>query len=132
MWAFRYLFYRLYRWQVSCWKDEDVSFNALLLTLIFSFLNLGTLVGVAESLVGRSFLLARLSHTGVLIVMAIMAVPLYFAFLYKKRYKHVVREFESESAHQRRARGIGVLLYIIFSLVLVFAGAMLHGKMINH
>jgi hypothetical protein len=80
--------------------------------LIFLFLNLGTLVGVAESLVARCLLLARLSHTSVLIVITIIVVPLYFAFLYKKRYKHVVREFESKSAHQRRARGIGVLLYI--------------------
>jgi hypothetical protein len=132
MWAFRYLFYRLYRWQARCWRNEDVSFNAFLLMVIFLFLNLGTLVGIAESVLGRSFVLARVSHTGVLVLGALIALPLNFLLLYNQRYKHIVREFESETPHQRRVRGIGVLLYIVFSLVFVFAGAMLHGKMLSH
>ena len=136
MWAVRYLFYRLYRWQVSCWKDEDVSFNALVLMVIFFCLNLVTLLGFAESVSGTSFLVAhvpqKITHMGILIIGTLIALPLYYALLYKGRYKLIVKEFESESAHQQRIRGIGVLLYILFSLVFLFAGAMLHGKMVGH
>jgi len=136
MWALRYLFYRLYRWQVRCWKDEKVSINALVLVVVFLWMNLVTLVGLAESLCGTSVLLARypqkLFHISTLVFMALIAVPLYFTLIYGKKYEDIVKEFEAESAHQRRTRGIGVLLYIVFSLVFLFAGAMLHGKMISH
>jgi hypothetical protein len=135
MWAFRYLFYRLYRWQ-SRLESDVAPFNAFMLMVIFFSLNLVTLLGLAESFIGRSFLVAnvpqKIAHVGVLILMGLMAVPLYFSLLYKKKYKHVVTEFESESRHQRCVRGIGVLLYLILSLVFLFAGAILHGKMTSH
>jgi hypothetical protein len=136
MWALRYLFYRLYRWQVTCWKDEDVSFNVLVLMVVFFCLNLVTLVGIAESIVRRSFLLGNVpqavSRIGLLLLGALIAVPLYFAFIHRKKYKQFLKKFESESAHQRRVRGLGVLLYVVFSVVLLFAVAMLHGRMISH
>jgi hypothetical protein len=50
MWPVRYLFYRLYRWQVSFWKDDKVSINALVLVVVLVCLNLIALLGLAESI----------------------------------------------------------------------------------
>jgi hypothetical protein len=136
MWALRYLFYRLYRWQARCWRDEDVSFNVLVLMVVFFCLNLVALLAIAESIAGRSFLLGNVpqaaSRIGLLLLGALIAVPLYFAFIHAKKYKQFVEEFEVESAYQRRTRGMGVLLYVVLSIVFLFAGAILHGKMISH
>ena len=135
MWALRYLFYRLYLWQFHL-ESDMAPFNAFLLVVIFLFLNLVALVGVVETVVGRSFFLAnmaqRLSYIGVLIVGALLALPLYFTLLYKQRYKRILEQFESESKRQHWIRGTSVVLYLVVSVVLVFAGAMFHGKMINH
>ena len=130
----RYLFYRLYRWQVSCWKDDKVSINALGLLVALLCLNLITLLELAESISGTSFLLARFSqkvaHVAILMVGALIALPLYYTLVHKGRYRHIVKEFEAESARQRQIRGLGVSLYVVFSLVLLFAVALLHGQRI--
>jgi len=130
----RYLFYRLYQWQVSCWKDDEVSINALVLLVALLCLNLITLVGLAESISGTSFLLARFSrkvaHVGILTIGALIALPLYYSLVHKGRYRHIVKEFEVESARQRQIRGLGVSLYVVFSVVLLFAVALLRGQRI--
>jgi fumarate reductase subunit D len=130
----RYLFYRLYLWQVSCWKDDKVSINALVLLVVLLCINLITLLGLAESITGTSFLLTRFSqkiaHIGILMIGALIALPLYYSLVHKARYRHIVKEFEVESARQRQIRGLGVLLYVVFPFVLLFAVALLHGQRI--
>jgi hypothetical protein len=127
----KYLFYRLYLWQVSCWKDDEVSVNALVLLVVFFVMNLITLLGLAESISGTSFLLTRFSknaaHVGVLMLGALIALPLYYSLVRKGRYRHIVKEFEVESARERQIRGLDVSLYVVFSIVLLFAVALLHG-----
>ena len=96
--------------------------------VIFFFLNLLTLLGLVESIAGRSFVIGavpqKVGDVGIVIIGGgLLALPLYFVFLHKGKYKHIVREFESESPRQRTVRGIGVLLYIVLSLVFLFAGA---------
>jgi hypothetical protein len=134
MQALRYVFYRLYVWQVSCWKDDKASINALVLLVVLLWMNLVTLLGLAESISGTAFLLGRFSqkvaHASTLIILALMALPLYYTLVYKGRYRHIVREFDVESARQRQIRGLGVSLYVVFSLVLLFAVALLHGRRI--
>ena len=111
-------------------------FNAFLLLVIFFCLNLITLIGIAECLLGRSFLLANIpqnvAHIGVLLLGTVIAVPLYFALLYRRRYKYVLVEFESESPRQRRIRSTTAVLYLAFSLVFLFGSAMLRAKVISH
>jgi hypothetical protein len=124
----------LYQWQVSCWKDDKVSINALVLVVVLLCLNLVTLLGLAESITGTSFLMARVSrqtaHTGILMIGALIGLPLYCSLVHKGRYRHIVKEFQAESARQRQVRGLGVSLYVAFSLVLLFAVALLHGQRI--
>jgi|HubBroStandDraft_6_1064221.scaffolds.fasta_scaffold133152_2 hypothetical protein len=136
MWALRYLFYRLYCWQVSCWKDEDVWLNALVLIVALFCLNVVTLLALAESAARTPFLLSNvpqnIARIGIVIIGVFIALPLYGALVHKGRCKRIVREFESETEDQRRIRGIGVSLYVVFSLVFLFAGAMLHGKIVGH
>jgi polyferredoxin len=129
--AFKYLFYRLYLWQVACWKDDKVSINALLLVVVLLWMNLITLVGLAESIWREPLLLFRFSRVGTLMCMLLIAVPLYFTLVHKNRYERVVKEFEAESPRQRRTRGLGVSLYVMFSVVLLFAVALLHGKAVS-
>jgi NADH:ubiquinone oxidoreductase subunit 6 (subunit J) len=136
MWALRYLFYRLYRWQVSCWNDEDVWLNALVLIVVLFCLNVVTLLALAESAARTSFLLSNVprnvARIGIVTIGVLMALPLHCALVHKGKYKRIVREFESETENQRRIRGIGVSLYVVFSLLFLFAGAMLHGKIVGH
>ena len=110
-------------------------FNAFLLIVIFFCLNVVTLVGIMGCISGTSVLVnvpERVAHIGVLVVGALIALALYLALLNKKKFKRILTQFESESAHERRIRNTSVLLYLVVSLVLLFTGAMCHGKMMNH
>jgi len=111
-------------------------FNAFLLVVIFFCLILIAFVGILESLLGRSFLLAkipdRIAHLGILIVGGVIALPVYLALIHRQKYKRIVERFESESLRQRWIRSTGVVLYLVTSLVLLFVGAMLHAKMTSH
>jgi len=60
----------------------------------------------------------------------LIALPLYYSLVHKGRYRHIVKEFEVESARQRQIRGLGVSLYVVFSVVLLFAVALLRGQRI--
>jgi hypothetical protein len=116
-------------------ESDMALFNAFLLIVIFFCLNVVTLVGILESIFGTSLLVnvpQRVAQIGVLVIGALIALALYFALLNKKKFKCILTEFESESAHQRRIRNASVMLYLVVSLVLLSAGAMLHGKMMNH
>lgn len=72
MWALRYLFYRLYCWQVSCWKDEDVWLNALVLIVVLLCLNVVTLLALADLLLRHPFLLSNvpqnIARIGIVII----------------------------------------------------------------
>jgi ABC-type Fe3+ transport system permease subunit len=98
-------------------------------------LNVVTLVVVTESIFGRFLTVnvpQRIAHVGILVIGALIALPLYFVWLNKKKFQRILTEFESESAYQRGIRNTSVVLYLVASLVLLFAGALFHGKMINH
>ncbi len=116
-------------------ESDTAPFNAFLLVAIFFCLNLVALVGIVKSLCGRSFfgnIPQRIVHTGVLIVWAVIAMPLYIALLYRHKYKRILEQFESESSRQRWIRSTSVVLYLVMSLVLLIVSAMLHGKMTSH
>jgi hypothetical protein len=131
---FQCLLYTLYRWQFRLESDMAL-FNAFLLIVIFFCLNVVTLVGIIDAIFG-TFLLVnvpqRVAHIGILVVGVLIALPLYFALLNKTKFNRILTEFESESVHQRWIRNASVVLYLVVSLVLLFAGAIFHGKMMNH
>jgi uncharacterized membrane protein len=47
----------------------------------------------------------------------------YFMFLYNKRYKKIIAEYEQESEVQRKRGNLIVWLYVIVSFLLIFAVA---------
>lgn len=106
----------------------------MLIVVLFN-LNLIALIGIGEFIIGKSLLLNTagkpVSATWLLVPALLITVLVYVTFIRENKYKRLITEFEKESPHQRRTRGIGVLLYIVFSLVLLFAGAMLHGTMVS-
>jgi hypothetical protein len=116
-------------------ESDMALFNAFLLIVIFFCLNVVTLVGIIDAIFG-TFLLVnvpqRVAHIGILVVGVLIALPLYFALLNKTKFNRILTEFESESVHQRWIRNASVVLYLVVSLVLLFAGAIFHGKMMNH
>jgi hypothetical protein len=129
--AYKYLFYSFYRWS-SRWK-ADVSppeITAFLGIVVVVWWNALLLVEIAESVL-RVPLLHELSIAAVLAVMALLAVPQYFVFLYRKRYKKIANEFEQESPRQSRVRGAAVWLYIVISFILLVGGAVVRSKVLN-
>lgn len=65
-------------------------------------------------------LVDRLSDLNAVLFAALLAIPQYFALLFRKRYLGVIREFGNESLRTRRIRGIATVLYLIFIFCFFF------------
>jgi hypothetical protein len=128
---YKYLFYTLYRWS-SHWKHDIAppEVNAFLGMIAIAWWNVLLLVELMECCVGVA-LIPKLSKTAIVIAMALLAAPQYFLLLYGRRYKGIVTEFKSESAHQRRIRATVVSSYIAVSFALLIAGAVIRSKVLG-
>jgi len=132
--AYKYAFYRLYRFQ-SRWKwwDKTPQFTAFLQLAVTTWLNVFFLLELVElCLRRRTPLLPHLSKTQVLAFCALLSVPQYLFLLHGRRFKEILREFRKESPHQRHVSGVAVLLYIALSYVLLIAGAFARSAMMAH
>jgi hypothetical protein len=85
---FKYLYYRLYSWNLNTWGENDLpQWNALFGVSFMMFLNLG-FAGLLLQLLGVNiFLRNELPKMELAIVMLSLFVVNYFQFIYKANYE---------------------------------------------
>jgi hypothetical protein len=108
--AYKYLFYSFYRWS-SRWKADVTppEVTAFLGIVVVVWWNTLLLVEVLEALLGVA-VVPKLSKTGVIATMILLALPQYFVFLHRKRYERIAAEFGEESRRQSLIHGVAVWL----------------------
>jgi hypothetical protein len=87
--VYQYIFYNYYRLQ-RFWLDPAAEYGALACLLIVQGLNLWTLLGLAEWISGVRFL-PPLSSLQTLGILAILAVPQWFVFIHRARFKGIAQ-----------------------------------------
>ena len=123
--AYTYLFYRLYRFS-SRWK-RDVTpphVTAFLGILAIAWCNIFLLLVIVDTILApTASVIPHLSRSGIYISFALLAAPLYFAFLHRRKYQHIAARYASETPRQRRIRGIVVIisLVLLWSLIVLFS-----------
>lgn len=121
---FKYLYYRLYTWNLKKWGENDLpQWNALFGVSFMMFLNLGLLGLLLQFLGVNIYLRNELPIKKLIIIMLGLFVINYFLFIRKRDYILIIKELKKESIKKRKINTILVWLYVILSFALFAIGA---------
>jgi hypothetical protein len=118
--AYKYLYYRIYSWNLRKWGESDLpQFSALFFVLIFVFLNLMCIPTAIDLFTGGHLIKDSSTNKFLLGVIGFaIALFSYYVLVHSENYKKIALEFVAESARQKTARLIFIWLYLIGSFVL--------------
>ena len=125
--AYKYLYYRIYSWNLQTWGKSDVPhFNALLGLTFLVFLNIYALLMIVELLTEYSFFnFLGFGIWNAVIIYWAAGVINYFIFLYKGKYKKIAKDFVKESNIKKNKRFVWCLVYTAFSFSIAFIALIL-------
>jgi hypothetical protein len=127
---YRYLYYRLYSWNLKTWGEKDLpQWNALFGVSFMMFLNLGLLGFLLQFLGVNIFLRDELPKKELIIIMLSLFVVNYFLFIHRGNYRSTVKELKKEPPEKRRINTILIWLYVILSFALFVLSAMFIKKL---
>jgi len=131
--AYTYLFYRMYRF-ASRWKHDVTPphLTAFLGIIAIAWCNIFLLLVIVDTILapGHS-VIPHLSKLHIYLSFAVLAVPLYFAFLHRGRYQHISARYESESPQQRRVRGVVIVTSLVLLWALIVLFSVLHATRVH-
>jgi DMSO reductase anchor subunit len=127
---FRYLYYRLYSWNLKTWGENDLpQWNALFGVSFMMFLNLG-LVGLLLQAFGMNiFQRDELPKKELIVIMIVLFILNYFLFIHKGNYLTIAKELKKETLKIRKANTFLLWLYVVLSLALFAFGAIFIRKL---
>lgn len=120
--AYRYLYFRIYDWNLRTWGENDVpQFNALIGTTFLTFLSLFNLALIFETLFGTSLLdLAGIGKLHVVIIFLVIGAVNYLLFVRNERFKRFRKVFEGESVKQKNLRLVYCVAFVVANFALFF------------
>jgi hypothetical protein len=123
---YRYLYYRLYTWNLKAWGEKDIpQWNALFGVSFMMFLNLG-LVGLLLQAFGMNlFQRDEVPKIELIVLMVGLFILNYFIFIYKGNYLTIIKELKKETLKIRKANTFLIWLYVVLSFALFAFGAIL-------
>lgn len=123
---YRYLYYRLYTWNLKTWGEKDLpQWNALFGVSFMMFLNLG-LVGLLLQAFGLNiFQRDELPKKELVFIMVGLFILNYFLFIRRGNYVTIKKELKKETKQKRKVNTYLIWLYVILSFTLFAFGAVL-------
>ena len=129
---FRYLYYRLYSWNLKKWGEKDIPhFNALLGVTFMMVMNVFVLINLVD-VFGLYDLYDRWGNTPWGFVCVGLLLINYRWLVHDRKYLQLPKRYEGESKHQRRRKMIFLWLYVVISWVANFAEAGLTRRLHGH
>jgi hypothetical protein len=123
---YKYLYYRLYSWNLKTWGVKDLpQWNALFGVSFMMFINLGLLGLLLQAIGINIFMRAELPKTELTIIMVGLFILNYFIFIRKSNYLTITKELKRETNQNRKTNTYLIWLYVILSFVLFVFGALL-------
>lgn len=119
--VYQYLFYRLYKRQLTKFSEFESLIFALLTITAIVFINLYTLdIGLNKLISTPALINSKVAVISAIII--IFGLNCFF-FLLKKRYRDIEQKFGNETKEHKRLGLFGIIAYIIVSFVLFFISA---------
>src|ERR1700733_9323209 len=120
--GFRYMFYRVYSYQLKPWKDVPIfaAHIGVYAVTLTTGLNVMALLFLLKSIFGNRYISPSI---GVFFFLMLFGF-FYIYFIPKDRYKKIVEEFAVENRSNRIKNGILLWSYCIGTIVFLFASVL--------
>ena len=101
--AYKYLFYRIYSWNLRIWGKSDApEYNTIVGLTVLVLFNIICIISLLEILL--KVIIFKPNEIPIiyyLLIFTIMYGINYFIFIFKKRYEKIVKEFKNEPSKKR-------------------------------
>jgi len=120
--VYKYLYYRVYTWNLKTWGKKDVpEWNALYGVSFIMFLNINLLIFIISLFIDlHIFPIESVPKKEVLTIAILLLILNYFSFVRNEKYKLIVEEFKNEPPHKRRRNTFLLFLFVVLSFVLPY------------
>ena len=119
-WLYKYLYYRLYSWNLRKWGEKDLpQWNALLGVSFMMFQNLFVMILLLQYLGINIPLPQKTPVIEIIVLMAGFFAVNYFWFMHKNKFYRIAAEFNREDARKRKKRTLLLWTYLVLSFVLM-------------
>ncbi len=113
--AYKYLFYRIYSWNLKTWGKEDIpQYNTIIWISVMIMANLLSILIIIEIIVGYEIIkVSSIPKIFMIIEYVIIFIFNYFLLVYNDKYLLIAKNFKSENKEKRRRRTKWMWSYII-------------------
>lgn len=113
--AYKYLFYRIYSWNLKTWGEGDVpEYTAILVISLFIGFNLLSLFTFMNLMAGYEIIkISEIPKFYIIIKYLILIFVNYFILVKGGKYMEIAKEFKKENEEERRIRTKLMWSYII-------------------
>ena len=121
--AYKYLYYRIYRWNRDMWKgfSDGPEYNALLGVFILLLFNISAVISFVGSLFEYKSVFDPGPPKSLVVVFNLISLTiLYFLFVSNSKYKQIEKEFSTESKALHIRHGYYVVAYVVGSVFMFF------------
>ena len=115
-----YIFYRIYRFQFLVGNHlTPVGTTILGLTSLIMF-NLFSTFIIINYLTGYHIIFFNSSKLTALIFFILILLIICYLFLFKERYKTILKKYQKENKKEIRKGNLHIILFILFTLALLY------------
>ena len=127
--AYRYIYYRIYAWQLETWGEKEKPHDKGVLGIaLLTFFNVLTLLAVLQCITGIEFTEIGAWPVEYLVVLILCHTAVHYYILFsKKRYKHIIAEYSQKNKAYHRRYTKWVVAYVVGSPILLLLSGLLAG-----
>ncbi|MDD3321624.1 MAG: hypothetical protein PHS59_09290 [Paludibacter sp.] len=127
---YRYLYYRLYSWNLKTWGEKDLpQWNALFGVSFMMGLNLGIIAGLIDMIGVVNIFVENTPKKGIIIFAFVILVANYFWLVHNGKYRQIAKEYKNEPKNKKLRSTLFLWLYVVISFVIISFIAILSGKL---
>ncbi len=127
---YRYLYYRLYSWNLKTWGEKDLpQWNALFGVSFMMGLNLGIIAGIIDMIGVVNIFVENTPKKEIIFFAFAILVANYFWLVYNGKYRQIAKEYKNEPKNKKLQNTLFLWLYVIVSFVIFSFIAILSGKL---
>jgi hypothetical protein len=117
--AYRYLYYRIYAWNLRVWGESDLpQFNALFGVSFLIFINLMTLLAGFEVVTDARIFIDRWLMISIGVLTLLIG---YFTLVHDQKLRLIREQFKNETSLERKHGFVSCLIYVVSSFVAFIA-----------
>jgi hypothetical protein len=126
---YKYLYYRLYSWNLKTWGESDLpQYNAMLGVSFMMILNFSIIAGILDMFGIVNIFVEETPKKELVLFFFAVTVLNYFWLVHNGKYKQLGKKYKNESKNVRLRNTLLLWLYVVLSFVIISFVAILSGK----